>query len=282
MAVEVGVLLQFRVAVAGQHLAVGVDIDALAGGLFQEHGQILQVMAGDEDGLALLGAQGHFRGDRVAVGAGVAAVQEFHGLEVDLAALHAQADEFFQAQLVQALGQGALHEFVHALVLAAQDSGVVGVGGDALEAVDEDLLQGAKVLVGFQGFGDIVLFALGDKSFEGRGRGEGGGRGGDIDAGLGLEGLAAGHGVPDQDFEAGRVEIDVGQGREDAFVDEAVQVGVGHALGAGLHGHFGQPLQGVDEKILESGHFGLLAAHADFGAAGSFGSLFTLVAKHEG
>ena len=36
VAVEVGVFLQFRVAVAGQHLAVGVDVDALALGLLQQ------------------------------------------------------------------------------------------------------------------------------------------------------------------------------------------------------------------------------------------------------
>ena len=37
VAVEVGIFFQFRIAVGGQHFAVGVDIDAFALGLFQDH-----------------------------------------------------------------------------------------------------------------------------------------------------------------------------------------------------------------------------------------------------
>ena len=40
---------------AGQHLAVGVDVDPLAFGLLEQLFQVLQVVAGDEDALPLTG-----------------------------------------------------------------------------------------------------------------------------------------------------------------------------------------------------------------------------------
>jgi hypothetical protein len=267
---------------AGQHLAVGVDVDALARSLIQEHGQIFQIMTGNEDGLAFLGPQGHFGGHRVAVGAGVAAVKQLHGLQVDLAAFQAQSDQFVHAQVFEALDQGALHEFVHALVLMTENGRVVGVGGHAFESVNEDLLQGAQVFVGFQRLGDAVLLALGDQAFQARGRGERGCGGIDRDASLGLDGFAVGDGFIYEHLKTGRVEIHVGQGREHAFIDEAVHGRVGHALGPGLHRDLRESLQGVDEKILQGRYVGLLAANADLGASGSFGGLFTLIAKHEG
>ncbi len=75
MTVEMAVLLQLGVAVAGQHLAVGVDVDALVLGLLQEHGQILEVVAGNEDTFAGDVAQRHRGGDGVAVGSGVPGIK---------------------------------------------------------------------------------------------------------------------------------------------------------------------------------------------------------------
>ena len=82
-----------------QHFAVRIDVDALAFALLQDHLQVLQVMAGDQDGLALLHAERHFCRDRMAVGAGVAGIEDFHGPEIDLSALEHQADPLVQAQI---------------------------------------------------------------------------------------------------------------------------------------------------------------------------------------
>ena len=46
----------------GQHLAVRVDVDALALGLLEQHLEVLEVVAGDEDRLALLWPSGTFVG----------------------------------------------------------------------------------------------------------------------------------------------------------------------------------------------------------------------------
>ena len=42
VAVEMRVFLQLRIGVAGQHLAVGVDVDALALGLLEQHSRSLR------------------------------------------------------------------------------------------------------------------------------------------------------------------------------------------------------------------------------------------------
>ena len=66
IALELGVLLELRIAVGRQHFAVGVDVDALALGLLQKQLQVVQIMAGDDDE----GAFFHRAGDTV-VGTGV-------------------------------------------------------------------------------------------------------------------------------------------------------------------------------------------------------------------
>ena len=79
VAVEMGVLLEAGVAVGGEHLAVGVDVDAFAFALLQDLFQVQEIVPGNQDGLAFLMPQGHLGGHRVAVPAGVARIQQFHG-----------------------------------------------------------------------------------------------------------------------------------------------------------------------------------------------------------
>jgi len=55
--IEVLVFLQRRVTMGGQHLPVGVDVDALALRLLQKRFEVLQVMSGHQNGLAFLVTQ---------------------------------------------------------------------------------------------------------------------------------------------------------------------------------------------------------------------------------
>ena len=89
---------------------------------------------------------------RVAVGAGVGGVEQLHGLEVHLAALQDEAEVVADRQLrVEHGGEGLVDEGVDGLVLLAEDPGVVGVGGDPLEAVGQELAQRLCVGVGGRG-----------------------------------------------------------------------------------------------------------------------------------
>ncbi len=151
---EVLVRLQLGVAVAGQHLTVGVDVDAFALGLLQQGLQVLQVVAGDEDALALAVAEGNGRGDRMPVGSGVGGVEQLHGAQVGLAATHGHVDPGVEVQIVaQGARQPLVDEGGHGAIVLAKNIRMVGVGGHALDAVDDGLLEGlgVQVLVGHDG-----------------------------------------------------------------------------------------------------------------------------------
>ena len=109
--IEMGVFFQTRIAVGRQHFTVGVDIDALALRLLEQFLQIFQVMAGDEDGLALFNPQGYACGRRVSVGSGIAGIEELHRPEIYRAALQHQAYPVVQSQVLsQGGGQPLLEE----------------------------------------------------------------------------------------------------------------------------------------------------------------------------
>ena len=110
---QVRVFLQPGVAVGGQHLAVGVDVDPLALGLLEQLFEHAQVVARDEDRLARLGAELNRGRHRVAVAVGVGLVEQFHGDQVDAAAFHGEADEIHQTQAgVESGGQRLVGEGV--------------------------------------------------------------------------------------------------------------------------------------------------------------------------
>ena len=49
VALEMGIFFQFRIAMGGQHFAVGVDVDAFARRLLQQQLEVVQVVPGDDD-----------------------------------------------------------------------------------------------------------------------------------------------------------------------------------------------------------------------------------------
>ena len=158
---QVAVFLQAGIAVGRQHLAVGVDVDPLAFGLLEELFQHLQVVAGDQDGLAGLGAELHRGRYRVAVGIGVGGIQKAHDGQVLLAALHGQPDKIHQAQVGIGGGGQRLLEKSHDFVIApAEDHGVIHIGRHTLQAVHKDLDDGTDVFIDVLGI-DAVLLALG-------------------------------------------------------------------------------------------------------------------------
>ncbi len=77
-----------------------------------------------------------------------------------------------------------------------------------------------------------------------------------------------------------RIKVDVGDGGEQAIDHETIDFLVLDAFRPGLVRPEGNALEGVDQQILQGSDIRLLAADADRGAAGSFGSLLTLVTKH--
>lgn len=131
-----------------EHLGVGVDVHAGALGLLEQHLQVPQIVAGDQDAGVLTHTDRDLGDLRVAVGGGVGLVQQRHALHAVFAGLHGQDDQILRSEgIVQRGGQGPLQESVHGSIVLKQGIGVLGVGGKALETVGDQFPQGADVLV---------------------------------------------------------------------------------------------------------------------------------------
>lgn len=277
---EVRVFFQFWVAVAGQHFTVGVNVYAFPFGLPEQGFQILEIVTGDEDGLACGCAELDFGRFGVTVSGGVGGVEEFHGSDIDATTFQTGFDTLFESQIC---GQGGGEQFlnlgVRFVVLVAEDGGVVEVGSDALEAVCQSLLERLEVFVGFGVVFNAVLSALSHEAcevgsrFENRGTVE-------VHAGyFGLEGFALCNTFVDKGDKAGVIEVDVGQGGENGLDGEEIHFGVFNACIAGGDGDLGEAFGQMKKKVLKLGGVVGFPADTDLGTT-ALGGLFTLITKH--
>ena len=86
-------LAQFRVAVGGQHFAVGIDVNAGAFGLLQQVVEIFQVVAGNQDAFAFGRFDVDLRRGRMTVSAGFTGIKNAHDPEVHLADFHCALEQ---------------------------------------------------------------------------------------------------------------------------------------------------------------------------------------------
>jgi len=82
---EVRVFLQARIGVRGQHLPVGIDVNALALGLAQQEFQILQIVAADDDEGPFFDQERYCRRDGRSICLRVGLIQQLHAAIIDLA-----------------------------------------------------------------------------------------------------------------------------------------------------------------------------------------------------
>ena len=178
-----------------------------------------------------------------------------------------------------------MDEGVDLVVFLAQDLGVIGVGADPLDAEEQGVLQGEDVRVrrgvGFQAHRLGLLqhgFLVGSRRKGGRARGEIGLAARGLD--LGLQTVPQLHALLDEFNEPLGVEVHVGQGGKRRLDGKDIDLPVADADLAPRHRHLGQPLQAVDQQVLQGRHFGVLAAYPLNGAPHALRRLFTLIAKH--
>ena len=148
IALEMGILFQFRIAVSGEHFAMGVDVDAFALSLLQQQLQVVEVMAGDDDERSLFHGQrnGNRHGRSVAFGVGL--IQKRHALEVFLANLHHDRQQFLHAPVL-ANGEERLgKEAVHLVIGIPQDHGVMCISCHAAHAKQNEGFQASDILIG--------------------------------------------------------------------------------------------------------------------------------------
>ena len=283
---------------AGQHLAMRVNIHALALALLEQVFQVLQIVAGDENRLALDGADIHHGRLGMAIGLRVGPIEQLHDLQVHLAGLQDPAQNGVEVGrrapgTPGRRGNRGPRGIGHTgRIFVAQHQGVIGVGRGPFQSVERQFQQAGNV--GPQDrleLGNPHLFALPDQTGAVGRRLPGGGpqkllrRLARLDTGRFVKsaGLVAGRcGLGQVFFNSGRVEIDVGHRGEQAFEHGPIDLRVANAeLGRSMGVHR-QSLGGMDQEVLQGGGLRFLAANADLLAPGALGGLFALVTKHVG
>ena len=264
IALEMGILFQFRVAVGGEHFTVGVDVDTLALGLLQQQLQVVEVMAGDDDERPLL--HGQRNGDRggCAIAFGVRLIKERHTLEILLADLHHNGQQLVHAPVLahgkQRLGQ----EAVHFLVGIAQHHGVMGIGRHAAHAKENQGFETADILLRAPELLHIVIV--------------GSAAGGSADGAVRNESRLFSMHPVDQSADGFFIKIHIGNGGEQPLDHQPPCIPV-HIRG--IVGGTRQPHQRAGQLVLKLRHIGGLAAYPRFSrAAGTERRLLTLKTEH--
>ncbi len=251
VALELRELLELRVGVRRQHLAVRVDVDALARALFQQHLEVAQVVAGDHHEGALVMAGLNLGRHRIAVRAGVGRVEQLHTGEVDGAELHNQAEPLSDAVVVAERLHALLEPGGDGRVGLAEHAGVGGIGGHAAQAEEQCGAQRDDVRVAVE----EVLRCEGCRAA----------RYGDRRAD------AVAHGR-----QGGRVEVHVGDGHEERIHKERLACRAGGLAVQGTR----QSHEPGRDLILQVGGFGVFAADAHAGTALAARGLLALETEH--
>ena len=262
---------------------MGIDVDALALGLLQQHLQILQVMARNDDKRPLFHPHIHRMRGGMAIDAGVGFIQLLHHFQGHFAGAHGHADQLLHREAVIRCGlQRQDVEIIHLVADISQFPCLVTIGTDALEPVYNGLAQGADVRVQGLVIHDACQgrvpqhfrFGLG-QVIGGVSGGSGWGTGGASQ--LFLDPL----GLLQQLYMCIRIEIHVGQGGEQRIFNEA-----DYCLVQGLslvQQRFSIAADAPDlknQQVLQIGDFRRFSANALLGAALPVCRLFTLIAEH--
>mmetsp|Transcript_44689 Transcript_44689/g.96077 ORF Transcript_44689/g.96077 Transcript_44689/m.96077 type:complete len:252 (+) Transcript_44689:829-1584(+) len=165
VALQMFVLVQARVAVGRQHLAVRVDVDAFVLALLEQCLQVVEVVATHQDGMAAhLRTGADLDGSRSSELGVVGCIEELHDLQVQTAQSQALAQggvqvPSFARLLVSGPREGraeaekllidllALLLAVSAGAVCGQGLGVVEVGHEALQAIGPHLDNAEEILV---------------------------------------------------------------------------------------------------------------------------------------
>ncbi len=250
---QMRVFFQTRIAVGWEHLAMGVDVDALAFALLEQLFQHLQVVAGNQNTLAGLGTGINRGRHRMAIVFHMTFIELAHHGQVVLAALHAQVDKIHQAELgIAGGGQGLFDKCGHFGVGLAENAGVIGIGRHTLKPVDENFYHRADIRIAVQ-VGNAEFLAL---DYQIRCRDPGWGaffKGWCLDAiGL-LEGFFAQtlsfifkFGASNDNIcKAGSVEVDIGHRCKQTLNQKRIESRIGSTELTGFTGKKSEPLQTV-------------------------------------
>ena len=145
VALEMRTLPESRIVMRRQHLAVRVDVDARAGRLLEDLGEVPEVVSRHEDAGTHPDVQFDGRRRRLAVHLRVGRVEERHHAHRHPSRVHHQRRHLVDGLLLAHRLERAEEKLVDGLLLAAEDGRVMRVGRDALQSEERKLLQAADV-----------------------------------------------------------------------------------------------------------------------------------------
>ncbi len=262
-----------------KHLGVRVDIDTRAGRLFEQHLEVLQVVAGDQDARVLPDAEVDLGDLRIPVGLSVGTVKQIHALDAVGARLERKRHQVVDRERIVERGcQRTLDEGIDALVALAKHVRVLRIGREALEAVDDELAEGADILV--LGRKDADRACLGSEACT-ISTPEGGVREAICGGELCQEPIVCCERLLDALLDCLAVEVRIRDRREEVRRHKAVDLLRDLlALCTQLRGKLGGALGHIDQKVLEPCNLRGLAADAALRAARASSGLLALEAEH--
>ena len=140
---QVLVLLQAGVAVRRQHLRVSIDENIRALHLLEQLIKGVQIVARDQDSVALHRASPYLCGLGLPEGLDMGLLEQLHGADVHLPRLHSQIQKLrrVEVDIGERGEESPLDEGIHLGIGVAQLPGVVEVGADALDGEEQVILQ---------------------------------------------------------------------------------------------------------------------------------------------
>ena len=276
---KVGVFLEERIVVGRQHFRVGVYIHAGALGLIQQHFQVLQVMAGNQDTRVIAYADIHGGDFRIAVSTGVGTIQQGHALYAVFTGFQGQGNQIIHGQaVIQGSGQGALQESIYFGVILYQVVGMFAVGRQTFQTIGNHFPQGTDVFVFGGQYANVLSFGIKFAFFPvPQGSFRQAGLIGQLTQQLSfyLQSLFdfSNDGFP--------IEVGIGDGNEQVNSTQVVYFPADFlAFSTQFGGDGGQAFGHVDQQVLHSSYFRFLAAYAYNRAAFAAGSFLTLKTEH--
>ena len=140
MPFELGIFTEFGIGVGGEHLSVGIDVDAGFLGLLQNLGQNFKMMAADDNERTGVDDSGHAHRRGTAVGVDPRFVGLFHGAEADAAHFFQQGIVIFFKMVGSQSDKGFVEKTGGFLVFTAQRPAFMGVESNAADAEKEQRL----------------------------------------------------------------------------------------------------------------------------------------------
>ena len=259
---------------------MGVDVDTGAFGLLEQLLEIRQVVSADQNALTGFDTQEDLGRFRIAVATGVGGIQQRHRLHTAFAGLLDQRQHFRLAKfVVRGRFERFLQECQDALIPPPHQVGVVHIRCNAFQAIDDQFAHGADIFIqlwvihhtngatfGKQGFNFVIFrmpaspiwtaaVAIGTVQF--------------VAAGLGTRAqiVPANNCFLDQFNKTRSVKVGVGNGGEKRLGNEKIRLIVLdiHIATAGTPE--GNPLEQINEQVLQAGYFSGFTAHPSPDAA---------------